>query len=207
MSMVRLELRELLEERTGALLSIAGGFLLLQIAVETVPALVGFAVRERLTGWAGLVFSTGLLGVGLGIPFVALFGLYHRLTAETPRLAGAGVALMALTPVLFLSGLLTVLVRPVPDSPYLLFLGPLPSVAGAGSFGLAFFRKDSSVRFVGVPLLVFSGTWTLTYAVGLENGELPGWLPFVELLAVSLVTMGYLLTAHSTTNDPTPAGS
>ncbi|WP_345409820.1 hypothetical protein [Haladaptatus pallidirubidus] len=72
---------------------------------------------------------------------------------------------------------------------------------------LAFFWKDGSIRFVGVPLLGFSGTWTLLYAVGLKNRELPGGLPFVELLAVSLVTMGYLLyTSSNTHNNGTTAG-
>lgn len=207
--MVQLELRELLEEKAGVLLLVAGGCLSVQIAATRLPDFVGFTLRGSLPEWAGFVFTTGLLGfVGIGLPFVALSGLYYRLTSETPRLAVAGGALMALTPFLFLGGLLTVLIRPVPELPYLLWLSPLPYVVGTGSFGLAFLWKSGSVRFVGIPLLLFSGTWTLTYAVGLENGELPGWLPFVELLAVSLVAMGYLLYTSSTTrNNGVPAGS
>ena len=146
--------------------------------------------------------------IGRAIPVIALFGLYHRLTSETPRLAAVGGTLMALTPVLFVSGLLTILIQPLPELPYLLFLSPLPYIAGAGSFGLAFFWKDGPIRFVGIPLLGFSGTWILLYAVGLKNGELSGGLPSTELLAVSLVTMGYLLYTNSSThNNSAPAGS
>lgn len=209
MSMIQSELRELLEKRTGALLLIAGGFLSTQLVVRELPEFVGPTVRDGLPGWAGFVLSAGLLGlVGLGLPFVALVGLYYRLTSETPRLAVAGGALMALTPVLFFGSLPLVLLRPISALRYLLWLSPLPYVIGVGCFGLAFLRRDGSTRFVGIPLLVFSGTWALTYAVGLEAGELPGWLPFVELLAVSLVAMGYLLSADSTTrNDGVPTGS
>ncbi|NHN58946.1 MULTISPECIES: hypothetical protein [Halorussus] len=207
--MINVELRELLEEKTGALFLIAGGFLLSHIAVRTLPNYIALTVQERLPGWAGFIFSTGLFGlIGLAIPFVALFGLYHHLTSKTPRLAVAGGALMALTPILYLSGLLTVLIRPLPEVPYLLWLSPLPYMMGAGSFGLAFLRKNGPIRFVGIPLLVFSGTWTLMYTVALENGSVPGWLPFVELLAVSLIAMGYLLYPSSTApNDGAPAGS
>lgn len=207
--MIRSELRELLEEKTGALLLIAGGFLLLQILVRTLPDFVGFTVHEGLPEWTGFVFSAGLLGlVGTAIPFVALPGLYHRLSSETPRLAVAGGALMALTPVLYLAGLLTILIRPVPKLLYLLWLSPLPYIAGTAFFGLAFFWKDGSVRFVGVPILLFSGRWTLLYAIGLKNGDVPEWFPSGELLAISLVTMGYLLYTTSTTHDSgTLAGS
>ncbi|WP_276299297.1 hypothetical protein [Halorussus lipolyticus] len=205
--MVRLELRELLEEKTGALLLIAGGFLLFQTMVRTLPDFVGFAVSERLPEWAGFIFSAALPDlIGLAIPFIALFGLYHRLTSETPRLAVVGVALMALTPTFFVSGLLTLLIRPLPELPYLLWLSPLPYMLGTGCFGLAFFWKNGSIRFVGIPLLVFSGTWILLYAVSLKNGEVPDWLPTVELLAMSLVTMGYLLSTDSATrHEGTPA--
>lgn len=207
--MIQLELRELLEEKTGILLLIAGGFLLVDLVIRTLPDLVGITVRERLPRWVGFIFPSGLLGLlGLGLPFIALLGLYHHLTSKTPRLAVVGSALMTLTPLLFVSGLLTLLVPSVPKFPYLLFLSPLPYIAGAGSFGLAFFWKDGSIRFVGVPLLVFSGTWTLLYTVGLENRGVPEQLPFVELLAISLVTMGYLLhRSSSTQSNGTPTGS
>ncbi len=115
---------------------------------------------------------------------------------------------MALTPILYLVGLLTILIGPVPKLLYLLWLSPLPYVVGTAFFGLAFFWKDGSVRFVGVPLLLFSGRWTLLYAIGLKTGDVPGWFPSGELLAVSLVTMGYLLYTSSTTRDSgAPAGS
>src|SRR6056297_1651135 len=135
--MTRSELRELLEAETGLLLSIAGGFLAVQIAVRELPDFVGVTVGESFPEWTGVVFSLGRLaiaGFGLGLPFVALFGLYHRLTAETPRVAVAGGALMALTPILFFSGLLSVLLPPLPDSLSLLFLSPLSSVVGTAFF-------------------------------------------------------------------------
>ncbi|WP_327054151.1 hypothetical protein [Halomicrococcus gelatinilyticus] len=200
--MVQLELRELLEEKTGALLLIAGGFLSIQIGVTTFPDIVGFTAPASLPGWTSFIFSTGLLGfIGFGLPFVALAGLYYRLSSTTPRLAVVGGALMALTPILFASGLLTVFVRPLPDVPALLWFSPLPYIVGAGSFGLAFLWQKDSSRFVGIPLLVFSGTWMLTYTVGLKNGQLPGWMPFIELLAVSLVAMGYLLHTSPPSHD------
>lgn len=207
--MFQLEIRELLEEKTGSLLLIAGGFLLVDLAVRNLLDVVGFTAHEGLPEWIGFVFSSGIISfVGLGLPFVALFGLYYRLTSETPRLAAVGGALMVFTPFLFVGGLLTMLIRPLPDLPNLLFLSPLPYVAGVGSFGLAFFRKDGSIRFVGVPLLGFSGTWTLVYAVGLQNGGVPEPFPFVELLAVSLVAMGYLLHGSSANRtNGTPTGS
>jgi hypothetical protein len=198
--MIRTELRGLLEGRTGVLLLIAGGLLSVQIVLRELPAFAGPTVRAGLPGWGRFALSAGLLGlVGLGLPFVALGGLYYRLRSETPRLAVAGGALMALTPVLFSGGLfLLIFLRPRPEFRYLLWLSPLSYVVGVGTFGVAFLRTDGSTRFVGIPLLVFSGTWALTYAVGLDAGELPGWVPFVELLAVSLVAMGYLLYADST---------
>lgn len=208
--MIRSELRELLERETGLLLLIAGGVLSIQIAVRALPDFVGFTAPAGLPEWAGVVVSLGrlgLVGFGLGLPFVALFGLYDRLRSESPRLAVAGGGLMTLAPILFFSGLLSVLLPPLPDSLSLLFLSPVPYVVGTAFFGLAFLRRDASLSSVGVPLLVFSGTWLLAYALGLENGELPGWLPFVELLAVSLVAMGYLLSGSSAArNDGTPAG-
>ena len=208
--MTRSKLRELVEAETGLLLSIAGGFLAVQIAVRELPDFVGVTVGKSLPEWTGVVFSLGpfgLAGFGLGLPFVALFGLYHRLTAETPRVAVAGGALMALTPILFFGGLLSVLLPPLPDSLALLFVSPVPYVVGTALFGLAFLRRDESVSSVGIPLLVFSGTWALAYAIGLENGFLPGWVPFIELLAVSLVSMGYLLSPDSTTrSDSVRAG-
>ena len=199
-SMVSSELRELLEEKTGILLLIAGGLLLPNIAVRNLRGKVEFSIPELLPGWAGVVFSTsGLAVVGLAIPFVALLGLYYRFTSETPRVAVAGGALMALTPVLLVSGLLSMLVPALPDVPNLTFLSPLPYMVGVGLFGLAFFRKSGSVRFAGVPLLAFSGTWALLYATD-------GWVPFVELLAVSLLATGYLLYTDPTTrNDAAPA--
>ena len=209
MSMIRAELRELLGERAGALLLIAGGVLSIQIVLRELPELVGPTIREGLPGWGSFVLSGGLFGlVGLGLPFVALGGLYYRLRSETPRLAVAGGALMALTPCLFFGGLLLVVLRPRPEFRYLLWLSPLSYVVGVGTFGVAFLRTDGSTRFVGIPLLVFSGTWALTYAVGLRAGDLPGWFPFVELLAVSLVATGYLLYADSTASTSgVPAGS
>ncbi|WP_135854164.1 hypothetical protein [Halorussus salinus] len=209
--MIRSELRELLERETGLLLLIAGGVLSVQIAVGALPDFVGVTVRPGLPEWAGVVVSIGqfaLVGFGLGLPFVALFGLYHRLRSEAPRLAVAGGALMTLAPILFFGGLLSALLAPLPDSPSLLFLGPLPYVVGTALFGLAFLRRDGSVSSVGIPVLVFSATWILAYALGLRHGELPGWMPFVELLAVSLVAMGYLLSGNSTArNDGVPARS
>lgn len=200
--MIQLELRELLEEKTGALLLTAGGFLLIQIVIRALQNFAGFTVQEGLPGWAGGIFSTGLLGfIGLAIPFIALVGLYHHLTPTTPRLAVAGGVLMALTPILFLIGFLTMLIQPLPELPYLLWLSPLPYILGAGSFGLAFLWKNGSIRFVGIPLLVFSGAWALIYTIGLRNGEIPGGVPFVELLAVSLLAMGYLLSTNSTAVD------
>lgn len=209
MSMIHLELRELIEEKTGVLLLIAGGFLSIEVVVRALPNFAGFTVQGAPLGWASFILSTGMIGlIGLALPFIALVGLYHRLTSETPRLAVVGGALMALTPVLFVSGLLTMLIQPLPELPNLLFLSPLPYIAGTGFFGLAFFWKDGSIRFVGVPLLGFSGTWTLLYAIGLKNGGVPGWFPSSELLAVSLVTMGYLLYTNSTTHhNGAPAGS
>jgi len=206
--MIQLELRKLLEEKTGALLLIAGGFLLIEIVIRALPNFAGFTVQGSPLGWASFILSTGMIGlIGRGLPFIALLGLYHRLISETPRLAVVGGVLMALTPVLFVSGLLTLLISSVPRLPNLLFFSPLPYIAGAGLFGLAFFWKDGSIRFVGVPLLGFSGTWTLLYAIGLKTGD-PGWFPSTKLLAVSLVAMGYLLYANSTThNNGTPAGS
>ncbi|MFC6723892.1 hypothetical protein ACFQE1_05795 [Halobium palmae] len=93
------------------------------------------------------------------------------------------------------------------DLQYLLWLSPLPSLVGVGLFALTYLRRVGSIRFVGIPLLVFSGTWALAFAVGLADGGLPAGLPFVELLAVSLIAMGSLLTVGSTTpNSRTPAG-
>lgn len=202
MSMIHSELRELLEEKAGVLLLIAGGLLLIQIAAPAFPDFTEFTSTERLPGWAGLVSTALSPGViGRALPFVALFGLYHRLTAETPRLAVGGVALMALTPLLLLGGFLTAIIRPTPEFRYLFWLSPLPYVAGTAFFGLAFLWKDGSIRFVGIPLLLFSGRWTLLYAVGLKNGDVPGWFPSGELLALSLIAMGYLLYADSTTPD------
>lgn len=207
--MIRFELRELLEEKTGSLLLIAGGCLIIQIVASTFPNFAGFTPPERLPEWAGFIFSAVLPGViGRVLPFIALVGLYNRLTSETPRLATVGGALMALTPILYLTGLLSVLIRPVPRVPYLLWLSPLPYILGTAFFGLAFFWKDGPIRFAGIPLLLFSGTWTLVYAIGLKNGEVPGWVPSSELLAASLVAMGYLLYTSSTTHDKgAPAGS
>ncbi|UPV76588.1 hypothetical protein M0R89_18825 (plasmid) [Halorussus limi] len=207
--MNRLELRELLEEKTGTLLLVAGGFLIIQIVAPAFPDFAGFASGERLPGWAGFIFAAVHPGVvGRVLPFIALLGLYHRLTSETPRLAVMGGTLMALTPILYLTGLLTLLLRPVPEFPYLLWLSPLAYMVGTAFFGLAFLWKDGSIRFVGIPLLLFSGRWTLLYAVGLKTGEVPGWFPSGELLAVSVVTMGYLLYTDSATRDNgTLAGS
>ncbi|WP_128478130.1 hypothetical protein [Halorussus pelagicus] len=200
--MIHLELRELLEEKTGVLLLIAGGLLIIQIASPAFPDFAGVMPTERLPGWVGFISSALSPGlVGRGLSFVALLGLYHRLTSETPRLAIGGVALMALTPLLFLSGLLTALVRPTPEFRYLFWLSPLPYIAGTSLFGLAFLWKDGSIRFVGIPLLLFSGTWSLLYAIGLKNGDIPGWFPSGELLTLSLLTMGYLLYANSTPHD------
>jgi len=207
--MIHLELRKLLEEKTGSLLLIAGGFILVNLATRTLPDLVGVTVYERLPGWAGFILSTGMFGlVGRALPFIALLGLYHHLASETPRLAIVGVALMALTPILYLIGLVTMLLQPLPELPNLLFFSPLPYIAGAGVFGAAFFWKDGPIRFVGVPLLGFSGTWTFLYAIGLKNGDVPGWFPSGGLLAVTLVTMGYLLYTNSTTpGNGTPTGN
>ena len=206
--MITSNLRELIEEQTGPLLLVAGGFLVIQLMLNALPGLIGVSLYEQLPAWAGYLFSSGLLGlVGLAIPFVALLGLYCRLTPETPRVAVVGGALMALTPVLFVTGLLTTLVLSQPDLVVLLWLSPLPYMVGAGLFALTFLQRSGSIRLVGIPLFVFSGTWTLTYAVGLKTGGLPGQLPFVELLAVSVIAMGYLLTTSSTTPDSTvPAG-
>lgn len=204
--MIHLGLRELLEDKTGSLLLIAGGFLLIQILIRDLPDFVGFTIQEILPDWTSLIFGTGLFGlIGLAISFIALLGLYHRLTSQTPRLAIVGSALMALTPILFLTGLLTLLIPSLPELPYLLWLSPLPYMAGIVSFGLAFFWKSGSIRLVGIPLSVFSGTWILTYAVGLKNGGLPEQFLFVEVLTVSLVMMGYLLYTNTTTkNSGTP---
>ena len=201
-------LRELIEEQTGPLLLIAGGLLVIQIALNALPDLIGFTLQEGLPAWAGYIFPTGMLGlVGLAMPFIALLGLYCRLTPEAPRVAAAGGALMALTPISFLGGLLTAVVLSQSELLFLLWLSPTPYMLGVGLFALTFLRKDGSIRFVGIPLLVFSGTWILTYAIGLKNGGLPGRLPFVELLAVSLIAMGYLLSTSSTTpNSGAPAG-
>lgn len=197
------KIRELLEEQTGSLLLIAGSFMMIRLLVKTLSNTLGIGVQEQLPGWVAVISPIRLFGlIGLALPFIVLTGLYYQVNSKTPRLAAVGGALMGFTPVLFLAGLLTLLVGPLPRSPYLLWLSPLPYVVGAGCFGLAFFWKDGSIRFAGIPLLIFSGTWILAYAVGLYSGTLQGQFPFVELLAVSLVAMGYILytgtpTQHS----------
>lgn len=206
--MVASSLRELVEERTGPLLLIAGGFLSVQVALNAIPDLVGFSLRARLPAWAGYVFSSAILGfVGIAMPFVVLLGLYWRLNSETPRVAAVGGALMALTPILFSSGALAGLVLSRPDPVVLLWLSPIPYALGVGLFALTFLRRDGSVRFVGVPLLAFSATWILTYAVGLRTGGLPEQFPFIESLAISVIATGYLLSTRSASPDTrAPAG-
>ncbi|MFD1514012.1 hypothetical protein [Halomarina rubra] len=197
--MIRSEVRELLEEQTGVLLLVAGGLLVPDVAGRTLRRFVDLSVPALLPGWAGAVLS--LATVGFALAFVALLGLYYRLADDTPRVAVAGGALMVLTPVLFVSGLLSLQVGPLPDVPNLAFLSLLPYVAGVGLFGLAYLRKPGPVRFTGVPLLVFAGTWALPYADGLTGGVLPTGFPFVELLAASLLAMGYLLATDSTRHE------
>lgn len=147
---------------------------MVDLVSRTLPDLVGVHRPQETTGMGWLYFLHRNDWPHWTSTTIHCFvGLYHRLTSKTPRLTVEGGALMALTPILFVSGLLTMLIQPLPELPNLLFLSPLPYTAGEGSYGLAFFWKDGSIRLVGIPLLVLSGTWTLLYAVGLKKWRSP----------------------------------
>lgn len=134
--MIHLGLRELLEEKTGVLLLITGGFLLVDLVSRTLPDLVGVHRPQETTGMGWLYFLHRNDWPHWTSTTIHCFvGLYHRLTSKTPRLTVEGGALMALTPILFVSGLLTMLIQPLPELPNLLFLSPLPYTAGKGLTG------------------------------------------------------------------------
>jgi len=191
-------------ERSATLFLAGGGLLLVSATLFTVQALTPLSVEGLLTG------LTGFLGILLS--YVGMLGLYPWFVTRTPRLAHAGVVLVALPTtviaVLLVWGVATHLpvgavpapMDVLPDIGRVLVATFLLFAGGAGVFGGASLRTGIPSRTTGVLLLGFAAMWVvLLGASSVYGSTFPAWLDALTfgLMAIALLGIGQSLRAET----------
>lgn len=184
----------------------AGGLLLLTTLLMVLTALTG-------TAWEMLPGITGFLG--LVLLWVGVLGLYPRVADRTPRLAGTGVALVALSMVtvfvLLVWGTLghTLSIVPIPivviPAFGVVFVATFLMFAlGTTLFGVASLRSGRLPRAVGLLLFALAGTWFVMFGAGSMYGaKFPAWFDSLTsgIMAVVTLAIWYQLRAGSVQSD------
>lgn len=178
---------------------VAGGLLLATVLLEGMAALTGGSVPRTVTG----VTSLG----GVVLTYVALVGLYPRVTERSPRLARAAVALVGLPAAVLLVFLLwgaaghsvAAVPTPVDVVPAVgaVFVAVFVLFAlGTALFGVASHRDDRLPRAVGLLLFALAATWIARLGASTVYGsQFPGWFDalFTGLMAAVTLSLGYTL--------------
>lgn len=186
----------------------AGGLLLLTALLMVVSALTSTAweMLPGITGFIGLIFL-----------YVGVLGLYPRVADQTPRLAGTGVALIALPLVTIfvllvwgtLGHVLSIVPVPIVVIPAIgaVFVATfLLFTLGTTVFGVASLRSRRLPRAVSLLLFALAGTWVVTFgASSMYGARFPAWFDALTfgVMAVVTLTIGYRLRTGSVQADQT----
>lgn len=169
--------------------------------VGGVGALI-FAAREPVqfltgTGYGnvGFLFLSGYI-----LAFIGLLGLYPELVRQHRWMAGAGAVGACIGIVGFAGSVVVIgmdLAGMVPENPPVWFntvpLSIIGMIVGYLAFGVASLRSDTSVRLLGllllVPGLLFGGSVIVDLAPGFDQGR----FLFGGGQAVGFLAIGYVL--------------
>lgn len=201
--------RDGLDRRSGPLFLGAGGLLLVAAALNALGAVV-----DGLSDASLLLSLEGFAGFGgLVLAVAGLVGFARRLTDRTPRLARAGLALVALPAVSFGALLLCSTVASLLGLPSPTTFVPEPALVAGGIFflfavgtvlfGVADLWSGTTSPPAGSGLLVFATAWFAQLAaIPLYGFPLPDWPVAV---ATGAMGMGLLVTGRllGTTSAPT----
>lgn len=191
---------EYLEHWSSVAFVIAGVFLFGDAALQ---ALERFAAMSTPGVLRGVLMLSGILAA-----IVGLLGVYPRLAHESRRLARAGVLVTAVACVTFsvvwvwwiVGNLLPTVSEP---TPVINMLAVVTMVLGFLLFGIASLRADVPSRSVGILLLAIVGVFVGMVVVLIGRIDLPSWsiVAVLGVLAVIMLTIGYLLRASSPASD------
>lgn len=191
-------------ERSAMLFLAGGGLLLVSATLFTVQVVTPLSMEGVLTG------VTGFLGILLS--YIGVLGLYPWFVTRTPRLAHAGVVLVALPTIVIAVLLLWGVATHLPVGAVPAPMDVLPGIgrvlvatfllfaAGAGVFGGASLRTGIPSRTTGVLLLGFAVIWVVLLGASLVYGSrFPAWLDALMLgmMAIALLAIGQSLRAES----------
>lgn len=183
----------------------AGGLMLVTIVLGTLDVVVTRSLEELagVAAIAGIVFSV-----------VGLLGLYSQLADAAPRLARAGLLLLALPAIYLVATLLWMIPAIfVSEWPALTALLPGDAVGlvlilfavGITIFGVAGLRTAVPSRTVGGLLLVLAAAWFTVLGAEIMYEPIPDWVvpTMIVLMTVSLLPIGYLLRTETESTDRT----
>jgi hypothetical protein len=156
---------------------------------------------EAFTPVSRPVWVTGLVGsLGLIVAFVGLVGLYPGLRDREPRLARAGIALVAaavLGLIVFLSCLLAKMSGiPLPAPPIIAFVGAMIAIILVFVlFGAASLRSGVHSRAVGLLIFLLVATFVGGLIADLAYGGSPATVNAIMngVLSGILLSIGYIL--------------
>lgn len=199
-----------LAQRSAILFLAGGGLLVVTAALFTIQALTALSTEGMLTGVTGFI--------GIILSYIGLLGLYPWFATRTPRLAHAGVVLVALptlvVAVLLVWGVATHLPVGSVPSPIdvlpgigLVFVATfLLFAVGIGVFGVASLWTAIPSRVTGVLLLGLAGTWVvLLGASSVYGSKFPAWLDALTfgMMAIALSGIGQSLRTGPHPDVPT----
>lgn len=201
MPLVRATLWESLEERSGMAFLIGGAIFVADTALVTTH-LVG--------GTEPGAFGQAFVGASWTAAFIGLLGFYSRLSTRCRWLTRAGavcavvgaitMATMAGTSLGYFTGFLT---GSLSDLVVLFLPGVFIGVVlGFGLFGIASLRTNIYSRSIGLLLLILPLTFLFNLGTGIaEVGGMPKILAVVAVLALTMLTIGYLLQSGNALVD------
>lgn len=149
--------------------------------------------------------------VGFVVSYIALLGLYPRLSDQHPQLARAGIALLAVPVAVIIIDLVSIALgfgapfgETTATAAFLLFAG------GIALFGGISFKTQTPSRAIGLFLVVFAVGVFVPMAEGLIYGfptSDPVTFVTTLLMAVALTAIGYLLRVQVGPTDRTKSAT
>lgn len=198
------------ERRSATAFLVAGGLMVVFWALVALEVFMDISSPQALVAMPALVAT-----------FVGLLGLYPMLTDQSPRLARAGVGILAIATVglvVIFAWILAANLLPqvtgidVPAQPPSIFI--MLTVSGyvitVLSFAVASLWTAVPSRTVGFLLFTLVGVFALPVIAGLLWGEYPReWMAVVVSgwQAAAMLGIGYTLRLESTMTDRTKASA
>lgn len=191
-----------LEKRSAPIFLLAGILFLVATVIGAVGAYTPVNTESEF-----MLFLEGIGRFGgVVLSYVALMSVYPRLRDQTPRLARAGIWLVAIPAIFFLLLLvwevlafllgLFSLTATIPRLDIVTGIVFLLIAVGAGLFGVGYLRSPGLSQAVGYLLFLFAAAWLVfLVAIPLYGFPIPPGISLIQGLTASmaLLGIGYLL--------------